>query len=78
MLKVHIWLPEGPLVGHASLSFGDNYVSFWPAEGADKKDLKIKRSHPGAFVEALLDDIRSENGRQPKTVIIPFADEAAL
>lgn len=71
MLKVHIWLPHENMVGHASLAFGRNYISFWPEDGAGKKDLKIKRSHPGAFVDALHEDIRSEGGRQPITVSIP-------
>jgi glycerophosphoryl diester phosphodiesterase len=70
MLKVHIWLPHGNMVGHASLSFGRNYISFWPADGADKKDIKVKRSHPSAFVEALYDDIQAEGNRKPKTIVI--------
>lgn len=65
MLKVHVWPPHGNMVGHASLSFGSNYVSFWPADAAGKKDLKIKRSHPGHLMAALQEDIGSEGGRQP-------------
>lgn len=70
MLKVHVWLPHGNMVGHASLSFGADYISFWPEDSAGKKDLKIKRSHPGHFMEALHEDIRSEGNRQPITVTI--------
>lgn len=78
MLKVHVWPPHGNMVGHASLSFGANYVSFWPQEGAGKKDLKIKRSQPGHFMAALQEDIKSEGNRQPITVTIPNVTEDAL
>lgn len=37
MLKVYIWLPDGKHIGHASLSFQGNYVSFWPEDIAGKK-----------------------------------------
>ncbi|SBS28512.1 hypothetical protein MSP8887_00891 [Marinomonas spartinae] len=70
MLKVYVWLKDDKNVGHASLSFGSNYVSFWPEDGAGKKDLKIKRSHPGSFMNALYEDIQSEGGRQPTVVVI--------
>lgn len=78
MLKVHVWLPQGNMVGHASLSFGGNYVSFWPEDGAGKKDLKIKRSHPGHFMNALHEDVRSEGNRHPITVTIPSIDANRL
>ena len=78
MLKVHVWLPHGDMVGHASLSFGLSYVSFWPADGVGKKDLKIKRSTPGHFMNRLADDIFAEGGRQPVTVAIPRVDAEKL
>lgn len=78
MLKVHVWKPHGNMVGHASLSFGGNYVSFWPEDGAGKKDLKIKRSHPGTFIEALHEDIQAEDGRQPETVVLQNINEDKL
>ncbi|WP_444903422.1 hypothetical protein ACJJIU_18230 [Microbulbifer sp. CnH-101-E] len=78
MLKVHVWPPHGNMVGHASLSFEGNYVSFWPEEGANKKDLKIKTSQPGQFISALHEDIREEGNRQPITVTIPNANTKAL
>jgi hypothetical protein len=71
MLKVHVWLPHGNMVGHASLSFSMEYVSFWPEGGAGKKDFKLKRSRPGHFLKALQEDIIMEGGRQPITVTIP-------
>lgn len=70
MLKVHVWSPHGNMVGHASLSFGTNYVSFWPEDSAGKKDLKIKTSHPGSFLNALHEDIKAEGDRQPISVTI--------
>ncbi|MFC6633166.1 hypothetical protein [Microbulbifer taiwanensis] len=78
MLKVHVWLPEGNMVGHASLSYGGNYVSFWPEDGAGKKDLKIKRSHPGHFMKALDEDIASEGNRHPVTITIQRIDSDKL
>ena len=69
-LQVHIWPQHGNMVGHASLSFGTAYVSFWPDGEADKKDLKLKTTHPGYMVSSLGDDIRNEGNRQPITVTI--------
>lgn len=78
MLKVHIWPPYGNMVGHASLSFEKNYVSFWPEDAAGKKDLKVKRSHPGEFMNGLHEDIAAEDGRQPITIEIPKIDAENL
>lgn len=79
MVKVHVWLPDSAHVGHAALTIGTVYVSFWPQTEANKKDLKIKRSQPGAFNASLHDDIRSEGDRQPVTVTIANrVDEDAL
>jgi len=78
LLKVHVWLRHGNMVGHASLSFGVDYVSFWPEDDAGKKDLKIKRSHPGSLMNDLAEDIRAEGGRQPITVVIPHINTAKL
>lgn len=79
MLKVYIWLPEGKYIGHASLSFQGNYVSFWPKDSAGKKDLKIKsNSHPGAFMSALKEDIKNEGDRQPIVVTINEINEEKL
>jgi len=78
LLKVHVWLPHNNMVGHASLSFGTNYVSFWPEDAAGKKDLKIKRSHPGSFMNALHEDIQAEGDRQPTTVTIPNINQENL
>ncbi len=78
MLQVHIWPPLGNMVGHASLSFGTNYISFWPEDSAGIKDLKIKRSHPGAFMNALHEDIQAEGGRQPTTITISKVDADKL
>jgi len=66
------------MVGHASIEFGGDYVSFWPKGDATGKDLKIKRSHPGSFQENLDEDIDAEGGRKPTTVIIPHINEAKL
>jgi len=49
LVKVHVWLPNGTHVGHAALTVGNDYISFWPDGGAEKKDLKIKRSQHIAF-----------------------------
>lgn len=78
MLKVHVWLPHGNMVGHASLSFENNYVSFWPEDSAGKKDLKIKRSHPGQFMTAMKEDIASEGGQLPITIKLKQFDGEKL
>lgn len=78
MLKAHVWLPFGNMVGHASISFRDVYVSFWPDGCAGAKDLKFKRSHPSAFVSALNEDIHAEGGRTPTTIVIEKYNENKL
>ncbi|KKO49503.1 hypothetical protein VT06_06645 [Arsukibacterium sp. MJ3] len=75
MVKVHIWLRDEQHVGHAALSIKNTYVSFWPDGTATKKDLKIKRSHPGTYMTSLLDDIQNESGRAPITIEIDRLDE---
>ncbi|WP_076420319.1 hypothetical protein [Colwellia sp. UCD-KL20] len=78
MVKVHIWTKNSTHIGHASLTIGTTYVSFWPEGNAVKKDLKIKRSQPGSFMTSLDDDIYSEGDRQPITVIVNNLDEKAI
>lgn len=73
MLKIHVWLPDSQHVGHTALTINNVYVSFWPDGAAGKKDLKIKRSHPGAFMTSLQDDVINEGRRQPITVTISTA-----
>ena len=75
MVKVHVWLPDTQNVGHTALTIGTVYVSFWPEGGASKKDIKIKRSHPGSFVQALQEDIANEGRRQPTTIELSGLDE---
>jgi hypothetical protein len=33
-MQVHIWLPHGNHVGHASLTIRGIYFSFWPEDNA--------------------------------------------
>lgn len=68
MIKVYVWLPDDTHIGHCALAIRGRYISFWPADTATKKDLKIKRSHPGMFVQSLNADIENEGGRNPETV----------
>lgn len=78
MVKGHIWLPDDQHIGHAALTIGDVYVSFWPATAAGKKDVKIKRSHPSTFIQALASDVSQEGGRQPQTIELHQLDEERL
>jgi hypothetical protein len=71
MVRVHIWLPDANHVGHTAMTVKNAYISFWPDGGADKKDLKIKRSQPGMFIASLQDDVHSEGNRHPITVELP-------
>ena len=75
MVKVHVWLPDSNHVGHTALTIKNIYVSFWPDGEAGKKDLKIKTSQPGMFVQSLHEDIYNEGNRQPMTINIPGLDE---
>lgn len=75
MIKVHVRLPDNNHVGHAALTIDNIYISFWPDGTAGKKDLKIKRSLPGAFVQSLHEDIRNEGNRSPLTIELESLDE---
>ena len=48
MLTVHVWTPaitkKGPLVGHASVTLGADYISWWPERGAFNVSPYRKRS----------------------------------
>jgi len=78
MVRVHVWMPDSTHVGHSSLTVKNEYVSFWPDGGADKKDLKIKRSQPGLFVQSLYEDIQNEGNRHPITIELHRLDEDAV
>lgn len=78
MVKVHVWLPTNTHVGHTALTVKDRYVSFWPDGEAGKKDIKIKRSQPGMFMQSLKEDIRNEGNRQPVTIDIPGLDKERI
>ena len=75
MVKVHVWMPTTNYVGHTALTVGNVYISFWPESEAVKKDLKIKRSQPGMFVQHLHEDIANEGNRPPITISIDNIDE---
>jgi hypothetical protein len=77
-MEVHIWLPHGTYVGHASLTVRGIYFSFWPQDEAGKKDLKSKRSHPGSLMQTIDDDIFAEGGVHPKTFMIDGLNEDAV
>lgn len=77
-MQIHIWLPHGDHVGHASLTVRGIYFSFWPEERAGKKDLKSKRSHPGSLMQTIEDDIRAEDGMIPRTFEMKGLDEEAV
>lgn len=69
-LTVYIWQMTSRNVGHAAVSFDNNYVSFWPRGQAKGKDLIKKTQHPGVMQRSLRDDIRAEGGRMPISVTI--------
>lgn len=78
MVKVHVWLPDANHVGHTALTVKNVYISFWPDGEANKKDLKIKRSQPGLFIQNLFEDIANEGNRPPITVNLPGLDEDSI
>jgi len=78
MVKVHVWLPDTQHVGHTALTIGTVYVSFWPDGSAGKKDLLIKRSQPGTFMQALRDDVHNEGTREPITIELQRLDEEKM
>lgn len=42
---------------------------------ATAKDIKIKRSQPGSFIESLQDDIKNEGNRQPVIIELTNLNE---
>ena len=78
MVKVHVWEKNATHVGHAALTVGSVYISFWPDGDAGKKDLKIKTSQPGTFMTSLTDDIINEGNRQPTTLTINNLNEKEI
>jgi len=78
MARVHVWLPDSEHIGHTSISLTGRYISFWPEGGANAKDIKIKRSHPGMLMDTLEDDIENEGNRYPITIDIPELNEAKI
>ncbi|KGJ96636.1 hypothetical protein [Colwellia psychrerythraea] len=78
MVKVHIWTKNSTHVGHAALTIGSTYISFWPDGEAGKKDLKIKTSQPGSFMTNLATDIKNEGNRQPITVTLNDLEEKEI
>ena len=63
------------MLGHAALTVGNRYISFWLDGEAGKKDLKIKTSQPGRLMQSLNEDVRNEGNRQPITIELPKVDE---
>ena len=78
MAKVHVWLPDSDHVGHTAITVKNVYVSFWPDGRAGKKDLKIKRSQLGLFIQNLQEDIINEGDRLPITIDLPNLDEEKI
>lgn len=37
MVRIHVWTKNETHIGHASLTIGTTYVSFWPEGNAVKK-----------------------------------------
>ena len=59
-VTLYIWRLSPTNVGHASLKIGDTYISYWPAESAGKKDVKLGQSHQAGFPSSYAVDRRLE------------------
>lgn len=77
-VTVYVWRRSAQHIGHASMQVGEVYMSFWPEGTAGKKDVTLKQSHPGAFIESLEEDILNEGNRQPQALTVEGLDEAAM
>lgn len=75
MAKVHVWLPDSGHIGHTAITVGNVYISFWPDGQAGKKDIKVKTSQPGLFIQNLQEDVINEGNRLPTTIDLPNLDE---
>lgn len=78
MVRIHIWMPDANHIGHAAMTVKNRYISFWPDGEAGVKDLKIKRSQPGQFMDSIHDDIHNEGNRAPITIEIANLDEDGI
>jgi hypothetical protein len=74
MLTVHVWGPmltlKHRLAGHASITVGSAYISWWPEQGVFNTSPHRQRT--------LRMDIEAEANRQPENTIISGLDEKAI
>jgi RHS repeat-associated protein len=73
---VHVWLPKGGNVGHASAHIGkgeDHYVSFWPAGDAGLFTSNMPATHYDYGIDKF-----SEGGNPDATINIDGLDEEAM
>ena len=84
-VKVYVWLPRIPSVGHASMELDNGtYISLWPGEdktGKKKKRKKIKKGKKDQHDERsenLDEDIYNEDRSQDYTFRIYDLDEGAI
>lgn len=77
-VTVFVWPRQGSNVGHASLLVGTQYISFWPADAAGKKDATLKRSHEPSFMASYDDDFRAEGGVNARELTLWNLDENAM
>lgn len=75
---VHVWTRTRTHVGHAALTVGGAYMSYWPAGAADKKDVLKKRSHLPDFPTSYDEDRTAEDRRDAIDVHLVGLDEAAI
>jgi hypothetical protein len=77
-VTLYIWRLGPTNVGHASLEIGGTYVSYWPAEGAGKKDVKFGQSHQAGFPSAYAVDRRLERKHADEAFTLTSLDTAKM
>ena len=59
-LLLTVWRMRPPNPGHVSLETDGVYMSYWPADAAGKKDVKVGQTHEAAFPSSYRIDRRIE------------------
>ena len=77
-VTLYVWRLSATNVGHASLKVGDTYMSYWPAEGAGKKDVKIGQSHDAAFTSVYAIDRRLERKHADDEFVLTGLDTVKM
>lgn len=77
-VRLYVWRLSPTNVGHASLKVGDAYMSYWLADSAGKKDVKVGQSHAAGFPSVYAVDRRLERKHADEEFVLTGLDTAKM